>query len=157
MRQQVVRSSGRGRNVHVEEGLNEPLDHLSVKIFPDDDPQDLGLLEGRGEGVVGDDPPLFSKLVLDPGLLNVRVLLLEVVGEPEGDDGQASTRNEAEREKGKAKVSSSINLKGRRWVEKENERTAYRGSRHLHRRRRRASSRWRRNRARHPAVDGHRK
>lgn len=38
---------------------------------------------------LGDNPTDRSKLCLHPHLLDVRVLLLELVGKAEGDDGQA--------------------------------------------------------------------
>ena len=46
------------------------------------------MLEVRRELVVGHDPALGAQQHLHPLLLHVRVLGLEGVREPEGDDGQ---------------------------------------------------------------------
>jgi hypothetical protein len=66
-----------------------------------DDSKDVDLAESRGEGVVGHDPSVQSKQLLDPLLLDVGVLRLELVGKSERDDGK-SPAHQKERAKGSA-------------------------------------------------------
>lgn len=59
------------------------------KLLADDDAEDLDVLGVGRQGVVGHHPLLGAQKRLDPGLFDVRVLLLEFLRELERDDGES--------------------------------------------------------------------
>lgn len=67
----------------------------------DDDTQDLDFFKVRAERIVRYDPARGPEHRLDPGLLDVGVLGLEVIGEAEGDDRETSEGRRKKRGKGR--------------------------------------------------------
>ena len=70
---------------------NESVNHDSGQVLPDDDAKDFHVLQVGGQLVVRYDPSLRAEENLHPLLLDVRVLLAELVREPERHYGQAGS------------------------------------------------------------------
>lgn len=67
---------------------DQAIQQIQTHALAHDDAQDLGLVFFGGEGVVGDDVLLRAEEDGDGFLLDVGVVLLEIVGEAEGDNGE---------------------------------------------------------------------